>query len=183
MKDNQTSIQKNILKNCPVCSFLFVVLIIIFSMYFTSALKTIPCEKNMVNVLYSNFIHTDFYHLAANLFGLYSLTDVEIRLGSKKFLTLILFLILFTSLLEIILYRLIKTPCSIGFSGILYGVFTFEVISKHKYVDYKILGAIILNIMFSKIMDSKSSLYGHIIGVISGICGALIYKKIQELKN
>lgn len=173
---------KTILKKCPVCAFLFVFLVVIFSMYFTSALKTIPCEKNMVSVLYSNFIHTDFYHLASNLFGLYSLTDVEIRLGSKKFLTLILFLLLFTSLLEIILYRIIKTPCSIGFSGILYGVFTFEMISKDKYVDYKILGSIILNIMFSKIMNSKSSLYGHIIGVISGICGALIYKKIQEIK-
>ena len=81
------------------------------------------------------------------------------------------------------MYRLIKTPCSIGFSGILYGVFTFEVISKHKYVDYKILGSIVLNIMFSKITNSKSSLYGHIIGVISGVCGALLYKKIQELKK
>jgi membrane associated rhomboid family serine protease len=179
MKDTKT----NILKNCPICSFIFVILIILFSMYFTSALKTIPCEKNMISVLYSNFIHTDFYHLMANLFGLYSLTYVEIRLGSKKFLTLILFLLFFTSLLEIILYRIIKTPCTIGFSGILYGVFTFEIISKDKYVDYKILGSIFLNLIFSKIMNSKSSLYGHIIGVISGVCGALIYKKIQLFKN
>lgn len=179
MKEDKT----NILKKCPICSFIFVLIIIVFSMYFTSALKTVPCEKDMISVLYSNFIHTDFYHLLANLFGIYSLTNVEMRLGSKKFLTLILFLIFFTTLLEILLNKIIKTPCSIGFSGILYGVFTFEIISKDKYVDYKILGSIILNIMFSKITNNKSSLYGHVIGVISGVFGALIYKKIQMLKS
>ena len=166
------------LKNNPVCAFISSSMIIIFSLYFTDAIKSIPCEKNMPSILISNFIHTDFFHLMSNLYGLYSISLVEHKYGPKKFVFLILFLLIFSTIFEIILHKIIKTPCSIGFSGILYGIFTFETITDKKNIDYNLFLSIIFNIISSKIFQKKISLTGHIIGAITGILGAIIYKKI-----
>ena len=126
------------MKNNPVTSFLSVVIIILFSLYYTSILKTIPCEKDMRSIFMSQFIHVDFFHLLANLYGFYSMSRVELTLGPKKFFVLMIFLLLFNTLFEFILHRLIQTPCSIGISGILYGIVTFELLTKN-VVEYNVI--------------------------------------------
>ena len=163
-------------KDTPVCSFIFVLIIVVFSLYFTNAIKNVPCEKDMKSIFISNFIHTDFVHLLSNLYGIYALSRVEYKVGFKKFFSLIIFLLIFNTIFEIILHRIIKTPCSIGFSGILYGITTFEIVCNDT-IDYNMIGAIILNISVSKIFDKKSSLSGHIIGGISGILGGVLFKR------
>jgi membrane associated rhomboid family serine protease len=165
--------------NYPICSFFAVLITIIFSLYFTNALKTIPCEKDMKSVFISQFIHTEFLHLISNLYGIYSLSRIEIKIGPKKFFSLIIFLLIFTSILESILHQLIETPCSIGFSGILYGVFTFEIMAIKDDFDYNLLIAIVADTISQKMMKNKISLYGHIIGVLSGILGGFIFKKLN----
>ena len=168
------------IKNNPVCAFISVLIIIIFSLYTTSALKTIPCEKDMISIFISNFIHIDTFHLMANLYGIYSLSKIEILLGSKKFLILVLFLSIFNTVFESILHKIINTPCSIGMSGILYGVITFEILLT-KEIDYNGLFAVFLNIYASSISNTKSSLSAHIIGAISGILGSIILKQTDKL--
>jgi len=163
-------------KDTPICSFLFVLIIVIFSLYFTNAIKNVPCEKDMKSIFISNFIHTDFFHLISNLYGIYALSRVENKVGFKKFFTLIIFLLIFNTVFEIVLHRIIKTPCSMGFSGILYGITTFEIVC-NETIDYNMIGAIILNITVSKVIDKKSSLSGHIIGGVSGILGAILFKR------
>ena len=165
-------------KEHPICSFISVLIILIFSLYATNAIKIVPCEKDMLSIFMSQFVHTDFFHLASNLYGIYSLSRVEHKYGPKKFVFLILFLLIFSTIFEIILHKIIKTPCSIGFSGILYGIFTFETITDKKNIDYNLFLSIIFNIISSKIFQKKISLTGHIIGAITGILGAIIYKKI-----
>ena len=114
------------LKIYPVCSFISVVIITIFSLYFTNALKTIPCGKDMQSVFVSQFIHVDFLHLVSNVYGLYTLSTVEQKYGPKFFFSLIFFLLTINALLESLFHKFFDTPCSIGFSGILYGVLTFD---------------------------------------------------------
>ena len=63
-------------------------------------------------------------------------------------------------------------------SGILYVIITFETITDKKNIDYNLFLSIIFNIISSKIFQKKISLTGHIIGAITGILGAIIYKKI-----
>lgn len=168
------------IKNNPVCAFISVLIIIIFSLYTTSALKSIPCEKDMVSIFICNFIHIDLFHLIANLYAIYSLSRVEILLGSKKFFILVLFLSIFNTVFESILHKIINTPCSIGISGILYGVITFEILLTNN-IDYNGLFAIFLNIYASSMSNTKSSLSGHMIGAISGILGSLILKQTAQL--
>ena len=86
------------IKNVPVSVFLAVGVIVIFSLYATTALKEIPCGKDVMSLFYSNFVHVDVYHLLSNIFALYALSRVEITIGSKKFIALIVFLLLFNTL-------------------------------------------------------------------------------------
>jgi membrane associated rhomboid family serine protease len=158
---------KNFNQN-PVCSFISVLIITIFSLYFTNAIKTIPCEKDMQSVFVSQFIHVDFFHLLSNLYGLYSLSRVEQKYGPKFFFSLIFFLLLMNAIIETILHKIIITPCSIGFSGILYGVFTFELVSKGVNVDYLLFISIIANMVANDIFKNNISLQGHLVGAVTG---------------
>ena len=166
------------MKNNPITSFLTVVIVVLFSLYYTSILKTIPCEKNMKSIFISQFIHIDFFHLISNLYGFYALSRVELAMGPKKFFILVLFLLIFNTIFEFILHRLLKTPCSIGISGILYGIVTFELLS-NKIVDYHGILSIFLSIYSSYTSTINSSLYGHLIGGFSGILGSIIFKKLN----
>jgi membrane associated rhomboid family serine protease len=165
-------------KTTPICSFLAVSIITIFSLYVTNAIKTIPCDKDMLSIFMTNFIHIDITHLISNLVALYALSRVEYKTGPKKFFILLIFLLIFNTIFEFILHKIINTPCSIGISGILYGILTFEIICTNN-IDYNMLGAVLLNVFISYGIDNKSSLSGHLIGAISGILGAIIFKNFN----
>lgn len=168
------------IKQTPLTAFICVFILTIFLLYVTNVLKEVPCDKDMKSIFISNFIHTDFFHIAANLYGLYSLSRVELSLGPKKFFILLIFLLIFGTIFESVIHKLIKTPCSIGFSGLLYGIMTFEIMYNKKF-DYNIFTSIILNIIVSKLGNRQVSLTGHIVGAISGIIGGLIFNKLTRI--
>jgi len=173
---------KNNFSDYPICSFIIVFIVIIFSLYFVNVIKTLPCGKDMKTIFMSNFIHTDFLHLISNVYGIYSLSRIEKRFGSKNFFTLLLFLLIFNTIFETLLHKIIKTPCSIGISGVLYGFLTFDIISNNKKsYDITLISAVFFNMIMAKIGRSNISFYGHLIGAISGIIGGLIYKKIKYI--
>jgi len=166
-------------QNTPICSFLAVFIITIFSLYFTNAIKSIPCEKDMTSIFMTNFIHTNFSHLIVNLIALYALSRIEYQIGIKNFSILLIFLLFINTFFEFILHKILDIPCSIGISGVLYGMAVFEIIYTNT-IDYSMLAALILNIFISYNMDKQSSLYGHLIGVVSGFIGAIIFKKLSK---
>ena len=59
------------MKNNSICAFISIIIIVVFSLYLSNAIKTIPCDKNMKSIFIGQFIHTDFFHLISNLYGLY----------------------------------------------------------------------------------------------------------------
>lgn len=166
----------------PVCGSLALFIIIVFLLYSINVIKSVPCQKNVLSVFSSNFIHVDPMHLISNLYGIYSLTHVEKRMGLKTFIILIIFLLIFTTIFEVLLHKIVSTPCSIGISGILYGIATFDLMNYQK-IDYQMMSAIILNISISYATNKKSSLIGHIIGAISGILGGILFRYITKSKN
>ena len=162
-------------KNTPVSAFFSVVIIIVFLLYFTSIFKTIPCGNTVLDQFYSNFIHTDIYHISANL---YALSRVERKMGTKKFLYLIIFLLVFNTILEILAKKLKpELQCSIGFSGVLYGVMTWELVTE-KDLDMYILSSIIIMTVLPSLKSKNISLLSHGIGAFSGIISALVYRNI-----
>ena len=164
-------------KDVPVSVFIATSIIVIFSMYVSTAIKQIPCGKDIFSKFYSNFVHVDTPHLIFNLIAIYALSRVELDIGSTKFIGLITFLVILITILETIVYTIFKDlPCSVGFSGVLFGVLVWELITKKGLDLLTILPAVGL-IFVSKATNPKSSLIGHSIGAISGlICGALWIK-------
>lgn len=165
----------------PVSSFIAISIIIIFSLYATTALKTIPCGKNLLSNFNSNFVHTDPYHLISNLYALYALSRVEISLGPKKFFILVLFLLLVNTLFEGAVHKMSPNiPCSIGFSGVLFGIMTWEIVT-NKGLDFYIATSIGAMVIMPSLQNQNASLMGHLVGAVSGVLGGLLWSKIAPL--
>jgi len=168
----------------PVSKYLAVSIIIVFMLYTLNILKEIPCQNDMVGSMKSHFIHLEPMHIFSNLLALYALSRVENEMKSKKFLLLVAFIIVFSSVLEIAVRRIIPSiPCSIGFSGVLFGVMTWEMLCKKK-IDLYLLASIIVMIATPSMtqkatgVSSNVSLVGHAIGAFAGALGGLVYRAI-----
>jgi len=168
------------IKEIPVSIFCAVSIIIIFSLYTTTVFKEIPCGKDVMSIFYSNFVHIDIYHLVSNVLALYALSRVEVAIGGKKFVALIVFLLVFNTIMEVVINSIFKTlPCSIGFSGVLFGIATWELVTK-KGLDWVVALSIVIMLVGPSIKNPKASFLGHIVGVISGVVGGLIVSKIPQ---
>lgn len=165
-------------KNTPVSTFTIVTMILIFSLYTTNAIKSVPCRKNMTDNFLSSFVHVDSVHIFANLYTLYALSRVEIQLGSKKFFILIVFLLCINTIFKTLLHKMTnKIPCSIGFSGVLFGIMTWEIITNRGF-DMNIATSIILLVILPSLQFRNVSFTGHLIGAVSGVIGGLLFNEI-----
>ena len=174
-----TNLKSNIInfKDIPVSIFIAVSLTVIFSLYLTTLIKTIPCQKDLMSSFLSNFIHTDITHLSINLFALYSLARVERDIGPKKFIKLLIFLLVLNTIIETISYNIFPSiKCSIGFSSVLFGVMTYELVTT-KNLDWMLLASIIGTVILPSLKHQNVSLAGHSIGAVSGIIGGLLMNK------
>lgn len=168
-------------QDVPVSAFLGVIIIVVFSLYLTTAIKTIPCGKDVLSSFYSNFVHIEPYHLIANLYALYALSRVEQRIGSKQFVAIVIFSLFFNTLVETGIHKLNENiPCSIGFSGVLFGIMTWELVTSKK-IDLYLLTAIAGMVILPSIYNPKASLIGHAIGAISGVASGLIWNKLAPI--
>ena len=170
----------NRFQDIPVSIFLAVSLFVISLLYLTSLIKTIPCGKDVLSNFYSNFTHVDIFHLIGNLSGLYVLSRVEQNIGSKQFIKLLVFLLVFNTLTESIMHKIMpSTSCSIGFSGVLFGIATWEIITTQE-VDYAAVLAIIFSAIRPTVNEIKTSISGHVIGAIGGIISGIIWSAIYK---
>lgn len=138
------------------------IILIIYLFYNLNIINTIPCNQDISSKILANFIHIDFMHLISNLSGLYLLSKLEYQVGSKNFLKIFFLITIVLSLLE---YSL-KTKCSIGISGVIYGLVAYEMF-KFKNIDLNIISTLVILFLFSG--KSKISHTGHLLGFISGL--------------
>ena len=165
------------LRNKPVCAFIATFLVVIFLLLITSILKIDICNKDFVSNLISNFLHEDFLHLLSNLYGLYVLSRIEHKMGSKKFILVISLIVIINTIIETSAHKIIHIPCSIGFSAILYGMLAWESVSNNKIFDYQLIAAVSFDIILGLfVKDRKIALINHFIGLISGIIVGMYLK-------
>lgn len=148
--------------NKTVSIFISVLVISIYFSYYTQILSKIPCEQEISSKILSNFIHTNSIHLILNLIGLHLVSELETKIGSLNFFTLVIFITIILSLFEYVL----KNKCSIGISGVLYGLIAYQMF-KFKNIDYNLIYILIFLFLFSN--DSYISHTGHLLGFISGL--------------
>lgn len=164
------------LKNNPFCSFISTILIVLFLLSFINIIKFYPCNENMLSNFISNFFHVDSIHLLSNLYGLYVLSRVEKNIGPEKFASVVLLILIINTILETVVQQIFKTPCSIGFSAILYGILTWEIVSGNKKPDYLIVVAIIFDAVSSIYLNKKIAVASHLIGILTGVILGIILK-------
>ena len=167
------------MKHVPTASSLLgVVIVVIFLLYFTAILKTIPCGNTLMTRFINNFIHVDIEHLVYNLYALFVLSRVEREVGTQVFVSIVVFSLIVNTVIETIVHSInSEIPCSIGFSGVIFSVLTWELIAKRK-LDYHLLFVIAAMIILPALQDKKSSIVGHSIGALTGIIAGLMWVKI-----
>lgn len=163
----------------PISTFLALSFVLIFLMFNANVISAVPCNKTIKDVFLSNFVHLDTAHLISNLYALYALSRVEKQMGYKSFIWLFIFILLLNTLLEFVVKKMFSNVnCSIGFSGVLFGLMTWEITSNNE-VDIQIILAIIATVLSSSFGKNNISLVGHFIGAISGIIGSSLWKYIN----
>ena len=166
-------------KDVPICVLISITIIIIFLLYITTIFKSIPCGKGLKSIFLNNFIHLDFYHLISNLIALYALANIEQKIGLKRFLYLIVFIISFNTITETVIHKIFpKIPCSVGLSGLLFGLTSWDYV-KNKEISLNLIGSISFITIIPSLKSNNVSLIGHAVGSLSGIIAGLIWNKIS----
>lgn len=168
------------LKDKPISICIGVLIVIIYLLYNINVIKSLPCKKNIPNIFVNSFTHIDNKHLITNLLTLWALSRVEREMGFKPFLWLLVFLIVFNTLIEYFIIKIYKDiDCGIGFSGILFGIMTWEMVTKND-VSTEIILTIAILVAAPSLQNKNASLSGHIIGAFSGIVSGLLWKMINN---
>ncbi len=155
---------------------IFVILILIFIKHGILH-KDFTCENTIPAIAYRSFIHVDLTHLLVNLYALYVLSRVEKQIGFANFLILILVLLVISTLIDFWASKLINYGCSIGFSGILFGILAWEMVTGQE-VDLRLLGVIFYMVLQPSLRNPRASFQGHLIGAISGVIVGMLWKNM-----
>jgi membrane associated rhomboid family serine protease len=156
------------------------IIIIIYALYKTTIFKNVPCNNDIVSILSSNFIHTDGAHLIANLYGMYAVSNIETSIGTENFVWLFVFILAFSTLFEYIIRQTFDTKCSIGISGILMGLLTWNIIISNKVNgkhNLESIIAIVVLVGYPSIKCKNTSFVGHLVGSLAGFVATIFYKR------
>ena len=166
----QTANLNNYVRRTPVTVIISAILVVVSLLFIFRQWVNLPCGHDVLSAFSRNFIHVDPLHLIINLYGFYRLSDLEFSLGSIRYLVLILVLSFFQTVLEwlYLTIRPLGVSCSIGFSGILFGILTFMFFFD-RGIDFTLLSALLLSIVSSAATDRRISFTGHLFGVIAGL--------------
>lgn len=177
IKNKNKITNNNILKK-PV--FLTLSIIMIFVFVVVNSIKHVPCGKGILRNTARNFTHQDFYHIASNLITFYLLSDIETIYGSKAFLFLIFQILILCILIEQVISKYTHINCTIGFSSILFGIVSWELIYVNNGIDIYVIYSLLCIVILPSITNKKASLFGHVIGLVSGVVVSLYYKPNQK---
>jgi len=157
---------------------LAVVMTIIFLLYKSNTIKNIPCGNDLGSVIISQFVHVSFVHLIANLFTLWYLANLERNLGWQKFILLVVVIALISSAIDTIIGdKAGKRECSIGFSGVLFGLVAWSVLTTGGFKWYNV--AMVAGLVLTN-MGPHISVRGHVIGAVTGLILALVYNATRR---
>lgn len=183
IKSVSSSLDLNFFKT-QITLMIFLTIIFVFFMYQTGFLKTLPCGKDILSIFARNFIHIDPLHLISNITGLVILYKLESGIGMLKFLTIFTIILCLNSVIEWVLYNYVAKDmkCTIGFSGLIFGMALFELINGASCKIAAFVG-ILAMITIPSIKQNNVSIIGHLTGVLAGAIVGLGYKMMMNGKK
>lgn len=154
-----------------------IIAIILLLVHFNSSQENLPtsCVDGFTNSIIRNFYHIDSPHLYVNLLTFKTLSRIETQIGSAKYLMLLISIVVIASVLDYIVNLIFSLKCSIGFSGVLFGLLAWEMVTMHEFSPYVLL-LLAINVISPTIRNPQSSLMGHGIGALAGVLSAYLLK-------
>lgn len=135
------------------------------------------CGKGFAKALARNFVHLNLFHLLVNLYALEALSRIELYLGSGSYLILLFIILLLASTMEFLLNETMPSlRCSIGFSGVLFGLLAWELMVMGQFQPYLFLVLLVM-VVFPTLQNPQASLIGHGLGALAGVLTALVWRK------
>lgn len=164
----------------PVFIVVSIVLIVIYIGYASGNFKRLPCGPGVIQAFERNIVHVDLSHIAANLGSFFILSTMEVRKGSAHYAIMIATLLFLCTGVELALNKG-QTPkqCSIGFSGVLFGLLAWQMVDNQgQFFEWKTLAALGLALYGTSASNPRASFQGHLIGAGSGLAAGLVAKLI-----
>ena len=172
---------KSMNNQISVVNFLCVSIILIYFLYINNIFKNIQCNNTLSSQMTNILFHQNIFHIISNILGLYGLTYIEQKIGKKKFIILLIYLIICNSIIEVILNKITdNNECSIGLSGVIIGVFVWNKIVENDINKYLLLSITYYLLMPFVKPEIKITFNGHIAGVISGIIGGFFFNYFKQ---
>ena len=170
-------VNDNICHTRPVTCLVSTGMIVVFLLYRTNTIDTLPCHNGLNTALARHFTHIAPEHLLSNLIVFGSLSRIEEIIGSIAYIKLLVQLALWSAGLEASIKYQFKIPCAIGFSSILFGLLVWALF---RIVRYRMSVALMLLVLALVVMPSLSnpqaSMLGHALGALSGLIVAAYYR-------
>ena len=135
---------------------------------------SLPCDKTFVDAIQRPAFHGSWGHLAVNLFAFYALTQsIQPRIGTVKYIMLIGFLWLVTSIMDLFFAK----NCSIGFSGVVLGLLVWDLFDKGQLKwDLAAMASLAL-IWIQPLVQGQQqvSMAGHFYGIVAGLMAVFLF--------
>ena len=132
------------------------------------------CSKGFTQSVSRNFYHANNTHIIFNLVSVNMLSRVEDYLGTKASIVLLFLILFISSVLDFIISLIFPDlKCSIGFSGILFGLLAWEMMVSYNF-NPSVLIILLINVITPTLRDPRASLLGHGIGAISGVLSSFL---------
>lgn len=147
-----------------------VIIIVVHALYSMRIIKRVPCNKNISDILAGNFVHIDMKHVISNIYGIYIASILEQEYGTRYFMKIVVFIIILSSSVENLI-RKKSRYCTIGYSGVIFGIITFYSVKKRE----RLLSLFLLSAVFLGSLKENVSNVGHLIGIASGLIASIIF--------
>lgn len=131
------------------------------------------CDKGLIPHIKQSFTHINLTHLLTNMYTMYAFRVLEKTYGTKFFMTLIFYIVCLNAVLSTIANKTMDLTCSIGFSGILFGVLIWQFFKTKKITGINLITALAF-IVQPSFQNPKASLIGHFLGGLTGFLLAFI---------
>lgn len=157
-----------------------IIAIILLLIHFNSSQENLPtiCVDGITNSVMRNFYHVDSPHLYVNLLTFKALSRIEMQIGSVNYLMLLISILVIASFLDYIVNSIFSLKCSIGFSGVLFGLLAWEMVTQHEFSPYALL-LLAVNVISPTIKNPQASLMGHGIGALAGVISGYLFKGLK----
>lgn len=133
----------------------------------------IDCDDtSYLRQLYHSLTHGNLLHLAINLYTFYQLSILETQLGSKNYFILLIAILFLSSGIYLLMNKLLygnKIVCSVGFSGVLFGLIVWSRFIMNGSFNTTDMKMLLVLLILPTLRNPQISFMGHLSGLLAGL--------------